>query len=178
MPSKEKLLDYYKGWPKTGKYYDKLNDIYNLLFDYLVHFPRQKNKKYTVIFDIDDTLFHSKSKVLVKKDGKTVKELEPAEYNVYKLEPGETYDFSQFRSSKIFYDTARPIETVFKLAKRMIAQFGKYVNKKTIPSLIKKITFDKKVVNEDVNIVLVGKNGGFIEKISIRDLKSILNQIK
>jgi len=84
------------------------------------------------IFDIDDTLFHSKSKVLVKKDGKTVKELEPAEYNVYKLEPGETYDFSQFRSSKIFYDTARPIETVFKLAKRMIAQFGKYVNKKII----------------------------------------------
>ena len=53
-----------------------------------------------------------------------------------------------------------------------------YVNKKTIPSLIKKITFDKKVINEDVNIALVGKNGGFIKKISIRDLKSILNQIK
>ena len=56
--------------------------------------------------------------------------------------------------------------------------YNKYVNKKTIPSLIRKITFDKKVVNEDVNIALVGKNGGFIKKISIRDLKSILNQIK
>ena len=56
--------------------------------------------------------------------------------------------------------------------------YNKYVNKKTIPSLIKKITFDKKVINEDVNIALVGKNGGFIKKISIRDLKSILNQIK
>ena len=44
--------------------------------------------------------------------------------------------------------------------------------------LIKKIAFDKKVVNEDVNIVLIGKNGGFVKKISIRDLKSILNQIK
>ena len=53
-----------------------------------------------------------------------------------------------------------------------------YVNKKTIPSLIKKIAFDKKVINEDVNIVLIGKNGGFIKKILIRDLKSILNQIK
>ena len=56
--------------------------------------------------------------------------------------------------------------------------YRKYVNKKTIPSLIKKITFDKKVINEDVNIVLIGKNGGFIKKISIRDLKSTLNQIK
>ncbi len=56
--------------------------------------------------------------------------------------------------------------------------YSKYVNKRTIPSLIKKITFDKKVVNEDVNIVLIGKNGGFIKKISIRDLKTILYQIK
>ena len=56
--------------------------------------------------------------------------------------------------------------------------YNKYVNKNTIPSLIKKITFDKKVINEYVNIALVGKNGGFIKKISIRDLKSILNQIK
>ena len=56
--------------------------------------------------------------------------------------------------------------------------YSKYVNKKTIPSLIKKIAFDKKVINEDVNIVLIGKNGGFIKKILIRDLKSILNQIK
>ena len=56
--------------------------------------------------------------------------------------------------------------------------YSKYVNKKTIPSLIKKIAFDKKVINEGVNIVLIGKNGGFIKKILIRDLKSILNQIK
>ena len=56
--------------------------------------------------------------------------------------------------------------------------YSKYVNKKTIPSLIKKIAFDKKVINKDVNIALVGKNGGFIKKISIRNLKSILNQIK
>ncbi len=56
--------------------------------------------------------------------------------------------------------------------------YSKYVNKKTIPLLIKKIAFDKKVINEDVNIVLIGKYGGFIKKILIRDLKSILNQIK
>ena len=56
--------------------------------------------------------------------------------------------------------------------------YNKYVNRITIPSLIKKITFDKKVINEVVNIVLIGKNGGFIKKISIRNLKSILNQIK
>jgi predicted secreted acid phosphatase len=61
MPSsnKKEIIDYFKGWPKTGKYYNKLNDIYNLLFDYLVNFPRVKNKKYTVIFDIDDTLVYT-----------------------------------------------------------------------------------------------------------------------
>ena len=49
---------------------------------------------------------------------------------------------------------------------------------KTNYNPLKKITFDKKVINEDVNIVLIGKNGGFVKKISIRDLKSILYQIK
>ena len=39
------------------------------------------------------------------------------------------------------------------------------------------IEFDKKIINKDVNFVLIGKSGGFIKKISIRDLKSILYQI-
>jgi hypothetical protein len=82
------------------------------------------------IFDIDDTLFKTDTKVLVKKDGKTVRELTPAEYNVNKLESGEEYDFSQFRSSAIFNKTAKPVDTVFKTAKRMLAKFSGYAQKK------------------------------------------------
>lgn len=82
------------------------------------------------IFDIDDTLFKTDTKVLVKKDGKTVRELTPAEYNIDKLASGEDYDFSQFRSSAIFHKTAKPVDTVFKTAKRMLAKFAGYAQKK------------------------------------------------
>ncbi len=60
---------------------------------------------------------------------------------------------------------------------KLPVNYSKYVNKKTIPALIKRIEFDKKIINKDVNFVLIGKNGGFIKKISIRDLQSILYQI-
>lgn len=82
------------------------------------------------IFDIDDTLFRTDTKVLVKKDNKTVRQLTPAEYNVDKLAHGEEYDYSQFRSSDIFNRTAKPIDTVFKTAKKMLAKFTGYAQKK------------------------------------------------
>ncbi len=48
------LINYYKGWPYSGHYYNTMNNIYKILYNYLINFPI--NKKYTVIFDIDDTL--------------------------------------------------------------------------------------------------------------------------
>lgn len=77
------------------------------------------------IFDIDDTLFKSESRVLIKKDGKIVRELSSGEYNTYKLKPGETHDFSQFRSAKIFYKTAQPIDKMIKRAQRAVAKQNK-----------------------------------------------------
>jgi hypothetical protein len=84
------------------------------------------------VFDIDDTLFSTTTQVLVKKDGKVVKKLTPAEYNVYKLKDDEVFDFAQFRSSKVFAVTAKPIETVFKTAKKLINRFSKYPDKRII----------------------------------------------
>jgi len=51
--------EYFNGWPNSGKYYNKLNEIYYLLYNYLTNFP--KYKKNTVIFDIDDTLVFTDS---------------------------------------------------------------------------------------------------------------------
>jgi non-ribosomal peptide synthetase component E (peptide arylation enzyme) len=82
------------------------------------------------IFDIDDTLFKTDTKVMVKKNGKIIRELTPAEYNVDKLGSDEEYDFSQFRSSAIFNKTAKPVETVFKTAKKMLSKFSGYAQKK------------------------------------------------
>ena len=51
------IVNYYRGWPQNGPYVDILNKIRNNLFIYLQNFP--KHKKWTVIFDIDDTLVYT-----------------------------------------------------------------------------------------------------------------------
>ena len=84
------------------------------------------------VFDIDDTLFSTDTKVHVTKGGKRVYSLSPAEFNVYKLKRGEEYDFSDFRSSSVFAKTAKPIQTVFKTAKKMLSRFSGNQNKKII----------------------------------------------
>lgn len=58
MNNESNLINYYKGWPNSGHYYNKLNEIKDLLYKYLIYFPKT-GKKYTVIFDIDDTLVYT-----------------------------------------------------------------------------------------------------------------------
>lgn len=97
------------------------------------------------VFDIDDTLFSTTTQVIVKKNGKVVEKLTPAEFNVYKLKDGEEFDFAQFRSSKVFADTAKPIETVFKTAKKMISRFRAHPNKRIIICTARADLDDKKL---------------------------------
>jgi hypothetical protein len=69
----------------------------------------QKEGSGLTIFDIDDTLFKTDSRVHVVKDGKTVIKLSPAEFNTYKLKSGESYDYKEFTNAEKFYKEARPI---------------------------------------------------------------------
>lgn len=77
------------------------------------------------IFDIDETLFHTQAKVLVRKDGKVVKELSNKEFNTYILDSGETFDFSQFTDAKFFHDTSIPIENMWDKAKDILNKVGR-----------------------------------------------------
>lgn len=72
------------------------------------------------ILDIDDTLFRTTTKVHVVRGEKRVRSLTAAEFNTYELQPGERFDFSEFRSASHFIATARPINTVFRTAKLMM----------------------------------------------------------
>ncbi len=72
------------------------------------------------IFDIDDTLFKTESKVLIVKDGKTVRELASGEFNTYKLKPGEEYDFGEFASAEVFNKTSKPIVRMIEKAKAIV----------------------------------------------------------
>lgn len=72
------------------------------------------------VWDIDDTLGKTSARVSVMKDGKAIKVLDPGEFNHYKLKDGESFDFSQFRSGKIFRDTFKPINNVLDKAKDIV----------------------------------------------------------
>jgi hypothetical protein len=84
------------------------------------------------IFDIDDTLFTTDTKIHIVKGGQRIKSLTPAEFNVYKVKSGESLDFSDFRSAEVFQKTAKPIATVFKTAKSIISRFSAFANKKIV----------------------------------------------
>lgn len=71
------------------------------------------------VWDIDDTLFKSNSKVKIIRNGRVVKTLTPAEFNTYVPHKGETYDYGEFKSGKIFYTTAKPIPRVMRIAKKL-----------------------------------------------------------
>jgi FMN phosphatase YigB (HAD superfamily) len=72
------------------------------------------------IFDIDETLFHTKAKVAVVKDGKVVRMLDNQEFNTYKRKAGEEYDFREFASAEVFRKTSTPIVRMINKAKAIV----------------------------------------------------------
>jgi len=66
--------------------------------------------KNTLTFiDLDDTLFFTKAKILVKnKKGDILHKLTNQEYNSYILSVGESFDFSEFKDTEIFVRTSEP----------------------------------------------------------------------
>ena len=80
-----------------------------------------------VIFDIDDTLVHTQTKVHVIKDGQTVKSLNSHDFTHYKLQPGEQFDFGDFKDAREFFTNAKPIIPMMDQLKKDIATGNKVV---------------------------------------------------
>lgn len=72
------------------------------------------------IFDIDETLFHTKAKVAVVKNGKVVRMLDNQEFNTYKRKAGEEYDFREFKSAEVFRKTSTPVVKMIEKAKAIV----------------------------------------------------------
>ena len=75
--------------------------------------------------DIDDTLFHTFAMIKVLKKGKVVKKLNNQEFNVYDLQPGEEFDFGEFRDASFFRKTSVPMDKTINRIKRMFKNIGK-----------------------------------------------------
>ena len=76
------------------------------------------------IFDIDETLFHTKAKVKVVKGGRLVRELDNQEFNTYQRKPGEEYDFGQFKNAEYFRKTSVPVEKMIDRARNVVKAKG------------------------------------------------------
>lgn len=72
------------------------------------------------IFDIDDTLFHTTAEIKVVKNGKIVRSLNNQEFNNYELQPGESFDFGEFRDAEKFNQESRPIRPMIAKLKAML----------------------------------------------------------
>ena len=77
--------------------------------NYLTEFAREHYGAGITFIDIDETVFRTFAKILVKKGGKVVRELDNQEFNSYELKEGESYDFHQFKDAELFAKTSIPI---------------------------------------------------------------------
>lgn len=72
------------------------------------------------VYDLDDTLVHSSSKIHVSKADGSSLVLTPGQYAVYEKEPGDIFDYSEFQ------ELVEPetIEWTLKILKNVIAKHG------------------------------------------------------
>lgn len=77
-----------------------------------------------VIFDIDDTLLHTTAKIKVVKDQQVIKDLSNQEFNNYQLQPGEEFDFGEFRNAEKFRQESKPIAPMVRKLKTIMAHAG------------------------------------------------------
>jgi hypothetical protein len=113
-------------------------------------------------FDMDETLMahdHNKLRVhVVDPNGKKVRTLSNQEFNTHQLPPGHNYDFSEFRSSDVFGQSASPI-------RKMIAKLKAiHKNNKNVEILTARGDMDDK----DKFAHHMQKYGIDIDKIHVR----------
>jgi predicted chitinase len=80
-----------------------------------------------VIFDIDDTLVYTQTKIHVIKDDEVIKSLNSHDFTHYKLQPGESFDFGDFSNAREFFEKSTPIIPMMNQLKRDIATGNKVV---------------------------------------------------
>jgi HAD superfamily hydrolase (TIGR01509 family) len=134
----------------------------------------QPNK--LVIFDIDDTLVHTQTKVNVIKDGQVTKELNSHEFTHYKLQDGEQFDFENFRNAHDFFHNSKPIIPMMNQLKQDIATGNKVV------MVTARADFDDRVLfldtfrkyGVDMGKVHVYRAGNMTQKVQTEEKKKII----
>ena len=111
---------------------------------YLTEFSREHYGSGITFIDIDETVFRTFAKILVKKNGKIVRELDNQQFNSDVLGEGEEYDFHQFRDAKVFRQTSIPIPKTVNRIKKMLSQIKDQHTSSRIVFLTARADFDNK----------------------------------
>lgn len=74
----------------------------------------------------------------------------------------------------------KPIDQIINLLEKynLPTSYEKYLSTSNIKKLIAKIKFDKKVLDNNINIICIDNKGGFIKKLSFQKLEKILTKLK
>ena len=111
------------------------------------------------VFDFDDTLAKTDAWIYVKKDGKEIKKLEPAEFAVYNAKRGEEFDFRDFdrplRNPRIIKRNVDLLKKQLNKAKRT-ARGSRKVTILTARRLGAPVTSFLKTIGLDVYVVPLG----------------------
>ena len=83
-------------------------------------FLEEQAGKGLTMFDVDETMFITKAKVKVIKNGKIIKRLNNQEFNTYKKKDGEEFDFGEFKNAEVFNRTSTPIARMINKVKAIL----------------------------------------------------------
>jgi pyrimidine deaminase RibD-like protein/FMN phosphatase YigB (HAD superfamily) len=137
---------------------------------------REFQPRKLVIFDIDDTLVHTQTKVHVVSNGQVTKSLNSHDFTHYKLQPGEEFDFGDFRDAREFFTNAKPIIPMIDQLKHDIATGNKVVMVTARADFNDRElfldTFRKYGI--DMSKVHVYRAGNFVGKASTEEKKKII----
>jgi hypothetical protein len=89
--------------------------------NYLSELSSNYGKGITFI-DIDETIFRTFAMIYVldKETGQIKRKLTNQEFNTYKIQDNEEFDFHEFRSAEIFSKTSLPVDKTINRIKRMM----------------------------------------------------------
>ncbi len=111
---------------------------------YLTEFNRDKYGLGITFVDIDETIFRTFARVLVKVNGVVTRELNNQDFNSYVLKDNEEFDFQEFRSASIFKKTSIPIPKTITRVKNMLSQIKIMDSGSKIIFLTARADFDDK----------------------------------
>lgn len=114
------------------------------------------------IFDIDDTLFKTDANIKVRSADGDTKPLSKEEFNNYILGPGEEFDYGEFKDSKLFYDTSKPIENIWKTATNTLNNVGKRPGSRVVI-----VTARKDLDDKDLFLDTFRKHGLDMSKVHV-----------